>query len=351
MTSNNSIKDELDRILHKIAAQEDLEKEFEKGSFYKWEELRRNWFRNSEKYLKVKNILFLAQTLLGIVPAILTIFVDEINNKGVELSIWIAYAIIVILINYLYKNFPDEYEKALKDLKLIKLVSMSEKLASQLALLNLTTNKRFNEDDENRINQISSRVKDFDAMDEEVQRIIMKCAQKNYRAHEVRATSLVFKYEDIYLTNEEKISLNKITHEICDVAQILFGGKGYTAKLYLRVVKDIPTHTDNQQQTEILTAFSRFPAKDTFGTSWIKSRGKGAKVWDCIEKGESNIYSFQEENLYYKSILSVCLPGQIGVLNIQSENENNFEDIDVEINSKVISLYATELIEKTLELD
>lgn len=350
MLSHNSIKEELDRILQNVAIQEDLEEEFKKGSFYKWEELRKDWFKSSEKYSKVKNTLFIIQIALGSVPLILTAVMDGMNNKWISITVWFIYASLVLLISYLYKNFPDEYEKALKDIKIIKLVSMSEKLATQLTLLNKTTNYGY-DDDENKIAKISSRVKDFDTMDTEVKDVIMKCSQKNYRVSESRATSVILKKDDIDLTVEEVVALNKITQEICEIAQILFGGKGYTSKLYLRAVKNIETNINMLEQTEILVAFSRFPAKEDFGTSWIKSRGKVSKVWDCIEKGESSVYSFEGENLYYKSILSVCLPGQIGVLNIQSENEENFKDKDIEINCKVISLYALERIEKILGLN
>lgn len=348
MALENTLKKELNRILKNISAQEGLEGEFNKSSFYKWEELRKSWFDSSQKYMKVKNLLFSVQIFLGSFPLILTIFVDEINNTWTKVSIWFIYALIVLFVNYLFRNFPDDYEKVLKDIKIIKLTSISEKLATQLALLDKTTNKIFNED-ESKINKLSSRVKNFEEMSDKNREVITRCIQKKYRASDSRDTSIVFNREDIELSTAEEYELNKVTQEICEIAQILFGGKGFTAKLYLRVEKDV-IYDNLEERTEILTSFSRFPTKDNFGTSWVKTRGKSSKVWDCLDKGESGVYLFEGKGLYYESILSVCLPGRIGILNIQNENIEIFKDKDIEINCKVISLYALERIEKILEL-
>ncbi|MDM5335743.1 hypothetical protein QUF84_00335 [Fictibacillus enclensis] len=141
-------------------------------------------------------------------------------------------------------------------------------------------------------------------MNDEIKTRIENCLNTKARFTSSRDTNITLPKEDYELTYKEEVNLNNITREISETAEILFGGKGYSAKLYLRVIKKY-----KKEEVEILVPFSRFPTKENFGSSWTKSRGNLSSVWECLERGEDKVVDFSDHGLYYKSILTICLPG------------------------------------------
>lgn len=338
----NSIKNSMKEILKHTAKQEGLEEEYNKQSYAKWKGLINKWVQDSKSYNKFKTFLFSSQIFIGGASVGIAVLVKSVETTAIAVSIWIIYALINIFVNLVYRFYPDDYEKFNKDVKIIKLIGLSERLSAKLALF-----ERLAEhdviDDRNTISQMSSRVKDYSEMNENIQRVIEKCINLNSRFSSSRDTNVKLPIEDYDLTENEKIKLNDITREMSDTAQVLFGGKGYSAKLYLRVIKEV-----NMNQVEMLVPFSRFPAKENYGSTWIKSRGNLSSVWECLERGNSQVVDFSDQDLYYKSILAICLPGRIGVLAIHNEETGVFEDMYSELDCKALSLVTKQLLTDAL---
>lgn len=338
------IKNRIKNILNSNAKQEGLEEEYNKQSFSKWKGLVNNWLKDSKNYSKFKSFLFFTQIIIGTASIGVGILVKNVQSTYIAISIWIIYASINIFVNFVYRFYPDDYEKLVKDVKIIKLIALSERLAAKLALFDrLTIHDVI--DDRNVIDQISNRVKDYPEINADIKDIIQKCLDPNMRFSSSRETNVRILMDDYILTDKEKVQLNQITREMSEIAQILFGGRGYSAKLYLRVIKKV-----NNEEVEILVPFSRFPTKVNFGTSWIKSRGNLSSVWECLERGKERVVDFSDKDLYYKSILAICLPGRIGVLAIHNEENDIFEEKYSELDCKALALVTKQLVIEALAI-
>ncbi|MFC2948130.1 hypothetical protein [Virgibacillus sediminis] len=341
----NLIKGSIKEILNQTAKQEGLDEEYNKNSYSKWRGLVNKWLKDSKTYNRFKTFLFSTQLLISGASVLVAILVRDIETTYVAISVWVIYAVLNIFINFVYRFYPDDYENLAKDVREIKLIALSERLAAKLALF-----ERLNEHDviDNRevIDQISYRVKDYSEMDQEIKSIIEQCVNLKARFTSSRDTNVILPIEDYDLSYKEKVSLDHITKEISETAQVLFGGKGYSAKLYLRVIK-----TYNKEQVEMLVPFSRFPTKENFGSSWIKSRGNLSSVWECLERGEDKVVDFSEHDLYYKSVLTICLPGRIGVIAIHNEENDIFEDNVSKLDCKALSLATKHMAMRALGIN
>lgn len=333
-------------ILNHTAKQEGLEEEYNKQSFSKWKGLINNWLKDSKTYSKFKNFLFCTQIFIGGASVGVAVLVKNVHSTAFAVSIWIIYALLNIFVNLVYRFYPDDYEKFIKDVKIIKLIAVSERLAAKLALFERLTEHDVI-DDRGVIDQISYRIKDYSEMDESIKNVFQKCINPNSRFSSSRDTNVTLPMDDYDLTDNEKVKLNNITREMSETAQVLFGGKGYSSKLYLRVIKQI----NDKEDIEMLVPFSRFPAKENFGSSWIKSRGNLSSVWECLERGKDQVVDFSEQDLYYKSILTVCLPGRIGVLAIHNEENDVFEGMFSELDCKALALVTKQQVVEALEVN
>lgn len=340
------IKKSMKEILNHTAKKEGLEEEYNKQSFSRWRGLINNWLKDSKAYSKFKTFLFFTQIFIGGASVIIAILVKSVETTFFAVSIWITYAILNIFVNLVYRFYPDDYEKFIKDVKIIKLIGLSEKLAAKLALFDQLTEHNVI-DNRDIIDQVSYRIKDYSEMDENIKNVIQKCINPNSRFSSSRDTNVTLSMDNYDLTDNEKVKLNNITREMSETAQVLFDGKGYSSKIYLRVIKKI----DDKESIEMLVPFSRFPVKENFGSSWIKSRGNLSSVWECLEQGENKVVDFSDQDLYYKSILTICLPGRIGVLAIHNEENNVFENMFSELDCKALALVTKQLIVEALEIN
>ncbi|MFS0667224.1 hypothetical protein AB1L12_04740 [Peribacillus frigoritolerans] len=340
MSLKRSIKD----ILDQAAKQEGLEEEYNKQSFSKWKGLINNWLKDSKTYNKFKSFLFFTQIFIGGASVGVAILVKDIQTTYIAVSIWMIYAVVNIFVNLVYRFYPDDYEKFSKDVKLIKLIALSERLAGKLALFEKLTEHDII-DNREVIEQMSYRIKDYSEMNDEIKQVFEKCNNPKSRFSSSRETNITLSLDDYELSDKEKVKLNHITREISETAQTLFGGKNYSAKIYLRIIKKF-----NDEEVEILVPFSRFPTKENFGSSWIKSRGNLSSVWECLERGKEQVVDFSEQDLYYKSILAICLPGRIGVLAIHNEDDEVFKVNVSELDCKALALVTKQLVMEALEV-
>lgn len=332
------IKNNIQTILKETGLQENLSDEFKKDSYSKWRNLTNDLLKDSKSYHKFKTFLFSIQVIVAGSSVLIAQVSKNIDNTSITFSIWIVYALLLILLNYIYRKFPDDYEKLAKDIKIIKLIGVSERLAAKLALFERLSEQDIMDDRET-IEQVSLRIIDYEAMNSPMKSVIDKCINPNSRFTSSRDTNVTFSKDDYELIDDEKIKLSEITREINETSQILFGGRGYSAKLYLRVIKNI----NDKDKVEMLVPFSRFPTKENYGSSWIKSRGNLSAVWECLEKGKEQVVDFSEQDLYYKSILAICLPGRIGVLTIQNEDNDIFDKNYSELDCKALALVTKQL--------
>ncbi|MFC6038920.1 hypothetical protein ACFPYN_05565 [Paenisporosarcina macmurdoensis] len=341
-----SIKKSIKDILEQAAIHENLEEEYIKPSYSKWRGLINNWVKDSKTYNKFRSFLFFTQIFIGGASVGIAVLVKDIQTTYIAVSIWVAYAVINIFVNLVYRFYPDDYEKFIKDVKIIKLITLSERLAGKLALFERLSDHDVIDNTEI-ISQISYRIKDYSELDEEIQTVIQNCVNPKSRFSSSRETNVKLSLDDYDLTDNEKVKLNHITREISETAEVLFGGKGYSAKLYLRIKKT----TIKEQEVEILVPFSKFPTKEGYGSSWIKSRGNLSSVWECLERGKETIVDFSDQDLYYKSMLTICLPGRIGILAIHNEENEVFEQNVSELDCKALSLITKQLVMEALAVN
>ncbi|UED72219.1 hypothetical protein [Brevibacillus sp. DP1.3A] len=340
----SQIKSRIKDILIENSKALSLESEFESNSLNKWNKVVLKWLRDKKQYSRFKNFLFISQNILAFVSLLISFFIRNIQPVVFAYIILILSGLLIFFVNLVYKFYPDDYDKFEQEVKNLKLISLSERLAAKLAIFD-KLNDHDIIDDREIIDQISYRVKAYEEMDESVQEVVKNCINPISRFSSSRETNVRLNYDDLDLSEEEKIKLCQITMEISGIAQDLFGGKGYTSKLYLRSIKKF-----RDEEVEALVAFSRFPIKEDFGSSWIKSRGNLSSVWECLEKGHEKIVDISKEGLYYKSFLAICLPGRIGVLAIHNEDNDVFENNVGKLECKALALVTRQLIIESLDL-
>ena len=341
----DDIKRNIEEILKQNAKLEDIEDNYNKNSFSMWKKLANKWLKDSKTYNKFKSFLFATQIFVSGASIMVVILVREIHTMWMALLVWMGYALINVFVSLVYRYYPDDYENLSKEVKEIKLIALTERLAAKLALF-----ERLNEhdvkDDREIIEQISYRVKDFNELSDDITEVIKRSIDPNARFTTSRDTNITLEMEDYELTTREKVDLNNVTKVISEIAQKLFGGKGYSAKLYLRVIKNY-----NNEDVEVLVPFSRFPTKENFGSSWIKSRGNLSSVWECLERGEDKVVDFSKEDLYYKSILTICLPGRIGVITVHNEETEFFLGNVHSLDYKALSMATKQMIMEALQIN
>jgi hypothetical protein len=272
-------------------------------------------------YKTLKTVLIIFQNIIPILGAFLGYYSTQLTLPLIIFS-WAIYIIFSFLLIWIINNLPDDLEKLGLEVDKIKLINLSEKLASKIALFDQLTDLIYIDDWEFINNKITPLVsKNLDEVNEKDREILNKCINPKYIFNSSRDTNITIKSDNLKIDDKKRAKLQGYTKELCELANTIFGTATFSSKLYLRTVKNFA-----EKEVEILVPFSRFPIKEAseYGTSWIKSRGNLSIVWDSLEKGNYLIKDVSSEGLYYKSVLAVCLPGRIGVLTIQSDQSDTF---------------------------
>ncbi|TKH01455.1 hypothetical protein FC682_23105 [Peribacillus simplex] len=275
---------------------------------------------DSDSFIKIKKFFTIIDALIPLIGAVLGVLTPDWSLLT-RILVWSIYLAFSLPITIFVKFIPDDLEKFNLHLSNLKLISLSERLASKIALFGLI-NTDNGKDDVEFTGKVSDLVR-IENLSTEKQNHLKKCLESSLINHS-RETSIII--EEIELDNTQREKLQDLTYQIVNLSELMFEEKGFSAKLYLRVKKEL-----EGKELEILTSFSSFPMKGItqYGTSWVKTRGMLSIVWDCLEKGgylirdTSTPYYVASK---YESVLAICLPGRIGVLTIQAEQNGAFDN-------------------------
>jgi hypothetical protein len=323
--------DTITSILKESSKADELTSEFELSLPERYKRFLIDYVDNYKKNKpnRLKFILYGIELFLAALGAALGFFIIYSGNgDGIKLVIWIAYIILFVAIGLIIKLIPSDNNVFYLEATKIRLLNLSERLATEVALFSLLE-QTTEEDDEKIIEQTSALVPNYNEFEQKYQKVIQLCQDTNKVFSDPRETNIVIKKLNV---DEEIIQkLNGAIRQIVELCGHIFASRDFSAKLYLRVIKD----TEKNQNIEMLIPFAKFPAstnadKGIFGNGWVKARGNPSLVWECLEKGQT-IHSpskkdFKTNTVYYNSLLAICLPGRIGVLALTSNTENAFKD-------------------------
>jgi hypothetical protein len=309
-------------ILKNNSQVENILNEFEKSETQRYRDIIFNYMKKHNTYLSFRNKLLVIQVAIPIFGSIFAIFAPGLD-LWVKFLILFIYLMISLLVFWIVKVLPEDFDKFNQEVTRLKLVNLSERLASKMALFDKIYEEE-PEEDTSFLEKVSDFVKlEINSMSESQKNMIRRCINPSSRFENSRDTNITIPTEVINLSNISKKKFEQITYEISSLAEYMFGGKGYSAKLYLRISKK---YEDNE--VELLTSFSRFPLKNgkDNGTSWIKTRGNPSIVWECLERGGYKIaHTNERAELYYNSVLAICLPGRIGILALHADHKEAFD--------------------------
>jgi hypothetical protein len=230
-------------------------------------------------------------------------------------------------------------------IKRIRLGSLAERLAAQIAVFDSISDISYI-DEEATISRISSFVDDLsDPKNRMLAPVVERCLDQQRDISNSRHTNVTV---SLNLPIAKQRELHAGIAQVAYLAEKLFPGRTFSAKLYLRARKSFQGHED----VEILVSFARYvTGKDNthLGTSWIKARGNPSFVWRSLEMGREQIGSDGKYNSYYDSILAVCLPNRIGVLALTSNQIDAFSDVHNDATVvKTLQLCGNELAKRIL---
>lgn len=326
MSMNNQPSENVKEILLSASKSQDLLDEFKYSLPERYKMFLINYFEYYKKK-QYKNAKFFLTTLELILTAIGAalgfFFIYYETNNVVQYVVWIAYILVFVCVGLTNKLIPtDENILYLEGVK-IKLLNLTERLATEVALFSLldqTTVK----DDYTVIEKISKFVPEINEMSPEANLVIDSSLKTTQAISNPRDTNIIISQMKIEPSIIDQ--LNDAIKQIVELSGNIFEGRDFSAKLYLRVIK-----VKDSKEVEFLVPFARYaPQTDSsrkpFGSSWVKARGNPAVVWESLEKG-SSIHEVNNDSFsYYKSLFSICLPGRIGVLALTSNHENAFID-------------------------
>jgi len=270
------------------------------------------------------------------------------NQTFTGVAAWIlvlCFLVFAGLLCVVSRYFPDEPVLLRSMIKRIRLGSLAERLAAQIAVFDSISDISYI-DEEATISRISSFVDDLsDPKNRMLAPVVERCLDQQRDISNSRHTNVTV---SLNLPIAKQRELHAGIAQVAYLAEKLFPGRTFSAKLYLRARKSFQGHED----VEILVSFARYvTGKDNthLGTSWIKARGNPSFVWRSLEMGREQIGSDGKYNSYYDSILAVCLPNRIGVLALTSNQIDAFSDVHNDATVvKTLQLCGNELAKRIL---
>jgi len=241
----------------------------------------------------------------------------------------------------IWQLLPHGVQEFEDHIRRLKLVNLCERLSAKTALFDLLPALE-TEDDDQIIELLSGRVPELGSLDQQSRGIIEKCQNSSTTFDSSRETNIPI--SDLQLSNSEREAVEDLTRQLVVLAGYMFGGKDFTAKLYLRVKKAFLN-----RESEMLVAFSKFPlsGSNKYGSSWVKARGNPATVWQCLENSSYVLRQLHGE--YYESVFAVCLPGRIGVLAFTGPRADSFDGKVDKSTAKALAFASRQLLLESLK--
>ena len=289
----------------------------------------------------IKTISDIVVTLGGVLVGFVTG-----NNTVTGVAAWILVLGFLVFAGLLFvvsRHFPDEPVLLRSMIKRIRLGSLAERLAAQIAVFDSISDISY-VDEEMTIARISSFVDELsDPKNRMLAPVVKRCLDQQRDISNSRETNATV---SLNLPMAKQREVHNGIAQVAYLAEKLFPGRTFSAKLYLRARKSFQGHGD----VEILVSFARYvTGKDNahLGTSWIKARGNPSFVWRSLEMGSEQIGSDGAYSSYYDSILAVCLPKRVGVLALTSNQVDAFSDVHKDATViKTLQLCGNELAKR-----
>jgi hypothetical protein len=342
MTTN--LTERINQVIRDSSKSAKVEDEFTHDLLRKYERIAVELEARSPKaILWIKNISDIAITLGGILVGFVTG-----NNTITGAAAWIlvlGFLVFAGLLCVVSRYFPDEPVLLRSMIKRIRLGSLAERLAAQIAVFDGISDISYI-DEEKSIARISSFVDDLsDPKNRMLAPVVEQCLDQQRDISNSRDTNATV---SLSLPIAKQREVHDGIAQVAHLAERLFPGRTFSAKLYLRARKRF----QEREEVEILVSFARYvTGKDNthLGTSWIKARGNPSFVWRSLEMGREQIGSDGAYNSYYDSILAVCLPNRIGVLALTSNQIDAFTDVPKDATViKTLQLCGNELARRIL---
>jgi hypothetical protein len=339
------LAERINRIIRDSSKAVKVEDEFTSDLLQKFERMAHELETRIPKSIdSIKTISDIVITLGGVFIGFVT------GNKTVSgAAAWILVLVFLFFAGFLgivSRHFPDDTIILKSMIKRIRLGTLVERLAAQLAVFDGLSKISYS-DAEETIEKISSFVDELnDPKNVKLVEVLQQCLDKKRDIQDSRETNAKV---SLNLPVKKQSEIHEGISQVAYLAEKLFPGKTFSAKLYLRARKKFKDNID----VEILVSFARYASgKDNthLGTSWIKARSNPSYVWKSLEAGRAEIGSDGSYNSYYDSILAVCLPNRVGVLALTSNHIDAFSEVKKDATViKTLQLCGIELVRRILD--
>lgn len=342
MTSD--LTERINQVIRDSSKSAKIEDEFTHDLLRKYERIAVELEAKSPRaILWIKTLSDIVVTLGGVLVGFVTG-----NNTVTGAAAWIlvlGFLVFAGLLCVVSRYFPDDSVLLRSMIKRIRLGSLAERLAAQIAVFDSISDISY-VDEEKSIARTSLFVDELsDPRNRALAPVVERCLDQQRDISNSRDTNAKV---SINLPMDKQREVHDGIAQVAYLAEKLFPGRTFSAKLYLRARKRF----QEREEVEILVSFARYvTGKDNahLGTSWIKARGNPSFVWRSLEMGTEQIGSDGAYNSYYDSILAVCLPNRVGVLALTSNQIDAFSDVHKDATViKTLQLCGNELARRIL---
>ena len=310
----------------------DLVAEFSKGPLGRYSEVITRFIDSggAARYLVARKIATGALIILPLTAPFLALIVAESEPdllvQGVLWGLWFVLIVGAIAVGLVVTVDYELFHERVKGLRRLDDI---ERLLAQSALFSRIPEQSIAYDDET-VARVSKLVP---VLEERFREKVEHSRDKDAKHEDFRENDV--ELFDIGIDEPTRDRLQDLTRLIVDLSSILFGGRHYSAKLYLLVRMDF----DNEP-LELLVSFARYPPdlKNVFGSSWLRSESP-VLVWQALIEGRTQLADTSSLELGYERLLTVCLPGRVGVLAITSSEEDGFDRLVLEQANQPRSLF------------
>ena len=147
---------------------------------------------------------------------------------------WAFYVVFSLTIFGISIYMPEDVASFSAEVQKLKLIILCERMAARTALADLLPEMETSDDTEF-IDILSTKVPDIESLDEWTQSIISGCLDPSKTFSSSRETNVTI--GDLNVEASERDQLESITRQLVSLSSYMFGGKDFTAKLYLRARK------------------------------------------------------------------------------------------------------------------
>lgn len=337
----------VDELLHRWAEKCGVQEEFEVGSLLKRQQ--RLAFDLAERYPKLnRGLRPLGEIGISVSGVGVGVIVGlDLLPTAADVVLLLGYVVICSLLAAFIWLVPEDAALFHSMIRRLKLTDLAERLAAQLAIFDSVLDVGA-DDDAEKIRRISAMVPEFDSADG-------LSAGDQGRVRGVLDPKRVFeseretgvRVEKLLLSPRQREELQDLAAELALLAERLFSGTQFSAKVYMVAEKFFET-----KPVRVLVAFARRAptSPGSLGTSWLKARSDPTLVWKCLESGKLTSGASEEWNSYYKAVVAICLPGRTGVLALTSSDQDAFKGLDGGTEMKALQLASSDAVFRILGL-